>query len=88
MEKLTKEIQILATQILQGVNGDADKATEGVKAINNILVQNPKLIPFIADENNRKEFESIKLPKKGGLMAYAGVFTQLQKLSTKFNKGK
>lgn len=86
MEKLTKEIQILATQILQGVGGDADKATEGVKAINNILVQNPKLIPFISNEKNRKEFENIKLPKDGGLMAYAGVFSQLQKLSKKFNK--
>lgn len=86
MEELTEQIQILATQILQGVGGDAKKASEGIKAINNILAQNPKIIPFIADEKNRKEFEKLKVPKDGNLMSFAGLFSQLQALSKKFNK--
>ena len=86
MEELTEQIQILATQILKGVDGDAKKATEGVKAINNILAQNPKLIPFVSDEKNRKEFEKLKIPKGGNLMSFAGLFSQLQALSKKFNK--
>lgn len=86
MEELKNQIGILGTQILQGVNGDISKATEGIKAINNILVQNPKIIPFIADEKNRKEFEKLKMPKTSNPMDIIGFLGQLKALSEKFNK--
>lgn len=84
IEKYKEQVGALATLVLKGVDGDAEKATQGILAINNILLQNPKLIPFVADEQNRKEFEKLKMPKNGGVMELAGLFTQLQTLSKRF----
>lgn len=86
MDEYKEQVGIMATQLLQGVAGDTKKATEGLRAINQILVQNPKIIPFIADERNRKEFEKLKMPKSANMMEVMSLIGQLQALSKRFHQ--
>lgn len=86
MEQYKEEIGTLAMLILNGVDGDTAKATEGVKAINTILSENTKIIPFISDEKNRDEFKKLKYPKSSNPLDVVGFIGQLKALSKRYNE--
>lgn len=65
-EQFTTEIKTFAALFLAGFGNDMQNATEALKKSNEVLAENPRIIPAIADEENQKLVgELIKIVESG-----------------------
>lgn len=85
-EELKNELRTFGALMLEGVKNDQTKAAEALKAVNKLLVENPKVIPFISNPENQETFKKIKVPKSASpveLMTFVG---ELKTLTKKFKE--
>lgn len=65
MEALFNELKRLGTNLLVGLNNDSEKATTGLKTLNDFMEQKPEAVGLISRPENLKAFTDIIEVMKG-----------------------
>lgn len=65
MEQLFVELKRLGTNLLVGLNNDSEKATTGLKTLNDFMEQKPEAVGLISRPENLKAFNDIIEVMKG-----------------------
>lgn len=79
MEQFSIEIKTFAALFLAGFGNDMAKATEALKKSNQVLADNPRIIPMLANEDNQKQIGEIITFIESGK---GNVFTMISKVQT------
>lgn len=85
-EELKQELRTFGALMLNGVGNDQQTAAEALKMVNKLLVENPKLIPFISNPENQESFKKIKVPKSANPMELMAFVGELKTITKKFKE--
>lgn len=85
-EELKQELRIFGALMLKGVDNNQKKAGEALTAVNKLLNENPKVIPFISNPENQETFKKIKVPKSASPMELMSFVGELKNLTKKFKE--
>jgi F0F1-type ATP synthase delta subunit len=58
MEKFTDELRAFGAMVLVGTENNVDKATDGLKQLNQILKENEGLVNFLLDPKTQKQIKA------------------------------
>lgn len=81
-DQFTTEIKNFAAHFLAGFGNDMQKATAALKKSNEVLAENPRIIPALADEENQKlvgELITVVESGKGDIFKILPKVTKLAK---------
>lgn len=83
MEDYTEQLRDFGGLFLAGFGNDAQKATEALKKSNNILKENPRILPALADEGNQKQIGEIIKFIESGKGNFLTIIPKVQDLAKK-----
>ncbi|GAB3519514.1 hypothetical protein [Emticicia fontis] len=83
MEQFTNGLKTFGALFLAGFNNDVEKATQALEKSNEILKNNPRIIPMLADENNQKQIGEIIKYVESGKGNVFGIISKVQELASK-----
>lgn len=83
MDKYAEQLRNFGALFLAGFGNDVNKATEALEKSNEILTENPRIIPMLAHEENQKQIGEIITYVGSGKGDILGIISKVQKLAKK-----